>query len=623
MSEEDQTIDVVALPKFDMSSYESNMSAKDVKSLALCHGIPLDLHPIALTKGWTMDQLSNDMIGLLNIGPSVNLFRVFHKVSRKGHWFSFEKIVGKGAGCQIFQETFSRLKGWKKRFFFLDRRAITNAMAWRHHDSDISDFVPEDGFSEQDVQTLAERVIDLRPVPFDLLFQGGLAPTWEFPGFLSHFLFAMVTMSEYLRFPFLSGATIKKGNALTNQDQRVQHTVPPIPVGQAISNKTGHQKEVEVEDPKIVATCERKARAAAKKIEKKKQRGDGGEGSRPKTKRRKTISRKDGLVASEATSSLEPIRTLNPTQPSGALAATPKSREDRSPRMFPHDSSNHYVHNYFDVRHDEETNNLRLGPSGDQSWRALTNVNTKVIQPSLKHEHAHHSPTVKRMATHLRIAPQGANTEASESSRESVFYVPKWSIHRRCRVDTPMWCRELMTNVLERFKNLQAEFGRLAESHAECGDMAEKLVQARLNLEHSSHLYTSSSDRYKAFKSNHEDRTGKLEGSENHNIELSKVNKDQALWIKELEDELDRKDSDLVYAERLNSRGFKREKNLLLNSAKQRWKSLIAYVNSFLLWWNVFFKVMSISIACPNPLTWLSKPGGEKDSARRGPKRIS
>nr|GFB23779.1 hypothetical protein [Tanacetum cinerariifolium] len=174
----------------------------------------------------------------------------FFKVSKQRHWFSFEKRVGKGAGGQIFQETFSGLKGWKNRFFFLDRRAISDAMAWRHHGSDISDSVLEDGFSEQDVQTLAERVIDL-----------------------------LVTMSEYIRCPFLSGATIEKGSALTNQDQRAQHTVPPLSVGQAIPNKTAHQ-EVEVEDPKIVATCERKASATAKKREKKKQGGDGGEGSR-------------------------------------------------------------------------------------------------------------------------------------------------------------------------------------------------------------------------------------------------------------------------------------------------------------------------------------------------------
>nr|GEV03957.1 hypothetical protein [Tanacetum cinerariifolium] len=388
-----------------------------------------------------MDQLLDDMIGL-----------------KQGHWFSFEKIVGKCVGGQIFRETFYGLKGWKKRFFFLDRRAIPDAMAWRHHDSNISDPVLEDGFSEQYVQTLAERVIDVRPVPSGLLFQGGLATTWDFPGFL-------VTMSEYLCFSFQSGATIEKGSSLTNQDQRAQHTVPPLSLGQAIPDKTGHQKEVEVEDPKIVATRERKARAAAKKKEKKKQGGDGGEGSHPKTKRRKNVNHKDGPAASEATSSPELIRTLNPTQPSGA------------------------------------------------------------------------------------------NTEAGESSSGSVFYVSEWSIHRICRVDTPMWCRELMvhlTDIFKRFENLQADFGRLAESHTKCGDMAEKLVQARLDLAHSSHLYTSLSDRYKAFKNDHEGCAGKLKGLENHNRELSQANKDQALRIKELEDTLAKKDSALVYAERIN-----------------------------------------------------------------------
>nr|GEX21587.1 hypothetical protein [Tanacetum cinerariifolium] len=457
MFEEDQTIDIVALPKFDMPSYESSMSAKDVKSFAIRHGIPLDLHPVALTKGWTMDQLSNDTIGL---------------------------------------------------------RAIPDAMAWRHHDSDISDSVSDDDFSEQDVQTLAERVIDLCLVPSGLLFQGGLATTWDFPGFLSRFLFAMVTMSEYLRFPILFGATIKKGRAPTNQDQRAHHTVPPLSVGQAIPDKTGHRKEVE----------------------KKKQGGDGEEGSRPKTKRRKAVARKDEPAAFEATSSSEPIRTLNPIQPSVALAATTESREDRSPRVSPHDSANHSVHNYSDAYHDDETNSLRLGSSNDQSGWALTNVNTEVIQPSPTHQHAYRSPTIERMATLLRTAPPGANTEAGESSRESVFYVPEWSIHRRCCVDTPMWCRELMvhlahpTDVLERFENLQADFGRLAESHAECGDMAGKLVQASLDL----------------------------------------VNKDQALQIKELEDELARKDSALVYDERLNVERAQEKEKLVTQLSKTK-----------------------------------------------------
>ncbi|GJR61054.1 hypothetical protein Tco_1503216 [Tanacetum coccineum] len=84
MSEEDQTVDVMVLPKFDMPFYESTMSAKDVKCLAIRHDIPLDLHPCALIEG--LDNV-----------PSVNLFRVFYKVSKQRHWFSFEKRVCKGA----------------------------------------------------------------------------------------------------------------------------------------------------------------------------------------------------------------------------------------------------------------------------------------------------------------------------------------------------------------------------------------------------------------------------------------------------------------------------------------------------------------------------------------------
>ncbi|GKE55676.1 hypothetical protein Tco_1494861, partial [Tanacetum coccineum] len=254
----------------------------------------------------------------------------------------------------------------------------------------------------------------------------------------------MVTMSEYLRFPFLSGASISKGPILTSQYQIEQHTTSPLPLGQTILEKTNHQKGVEVEDPKIVATRGRKARADTKKREKRRQGGDGGEGSRPATKRRKTIARKDGSVAFEATSSLEPLRTVNPTDPSNAIVETAKSREDRSPRLSPHGSTNH---------------------------------------------------------------------SAGESSRRGALCVPDWSIHRRCRLDTPMWCRELMvhlaplatqeesnplnnvtalerawfslarvdlaqTDIVERFEHLQASFDRLAETHSECKETVGKLVQA-------------------------------------------------------------------------------------------------------------------------------------------------
>ncbi|GJR26251.1 hypothetical protein Tco_1102483 [Tanacetum coccineum] len=187
MSEEDQTADVVVLPKFDMPSYESTMSAKDVN----------------------LDNV-----------PSVNLFRVFYKVSKQRHWFSFEKRVCKGAS-----------------------------------------------------------------------------------------------------------------------------------VDQSIPYKTDHQKEVEVEDPKIVATRERKARVAAKKKGDKKRDGDAGEGSRPKVKRKKVpAARRDGSAASEHVSSPEPIRTVDPTRhdvrnPPSTGVGTAESLEDHSFHIPPHDSANDSVHN--------------------------------------------------------------------------------------------------------------------------------------------------------------------------------------------------------------------------------------------------------------------------------------
>ncbi|GJS75568.1 hypothetical protein Tco_0725449 [Tanacetum coccineum] len=198
---------------------------------------------------------------------------------------------------------------------------------------------------------------------------------------------------------------------------------------------------------------------------------------------------------------------------------------------------------------------------------------------------------------------QRGNVEGGESSRRGPLYVPDWSIHQRCRLDTPMWCRELMvhlappatqeesnalnnatvlkrawfslargalaqTDILERFEHLQADFDRLAETHAECGEMVGKLVQARLDLAYSSHLYTTLSDWYKAVNSEHEGCARKREVLESRNRKLSQVNKDQALRIKELEDELDRKDSALVYVERLSAERAQEKEKLVTQLSK-------------------------------------------------------
>ncbi|GJU01909.1 hypothetical protein Tco_1112247 [Tanacetum coccineum] len=218
--------------KRDMGSYISTMKPSDVKTLTRKYKIPRDLHPVAVSSEWTMDRLTDEYIGLyeqyfefvglrvpfstfllavirhfhvhisqlvplgltrltlfelycrsLNIVPSVTLFRVFYKLSKQGDWFSFEKRAGKDFRGKILNETFSCMKKWKGRFFFIDRRAIPDAMCWRHHDSDISDPAPKDGFDEADVITLTHQPIDIRGIPSGLLFSAGLAITWEFPKF--------------------------------------------------------------------------------------------------------------------------------------------------------------------------------------------------------------------------------------------------------------------------------------------------------------------------------------------------------------------------------------------------------------------------------------------------------
>nr|GEV39290.1 hypothetical protein [Tanacetum cinerariifolium] len=236
-----------------------------------------------------------------------------------------------------------------------------------------------------------------------------------------------------------------------------------------------HHKRVEVKDPKIVATQERKARAAAKKREKRRQGGDGGEGSYPVTKRKKIVARKDGHVSSEATSSSEPLRTINPTDPSGDVVETAESREDRSPYASPHGSANRSVHNYSDTYVDKGGN-----PSA--------------------------SPVATRSASPTRSIQrgnvEGAQEESNALNNATALERAWFSLVRGALAQT---------DILERFKHLQGEFDKLVETHAKCREIVGKLVQARLDLAYGSYLYTTLSERHKAVKNEHEGCVGKLE----------------------------------------------------------------------------------------------------------------
>ncbi|GJY35609.1 hypothetical protein Tco_0420987 [Tanacetum coccineum] len=430
-----------------------------------CHGpkhnaLPINSPPLLFTACKILSRTSlllfalrvfRFIAGCLHIVPSVNLFRVFYKIGKQGDWFTFEKRVGPGSGGKILNETFSSLKGWKKRFFFLDQRAIPQAMAWRHHDSDIHDPLPTDGFHASDVVTLTNQSIDIRPVPSGLLFHAGLATTWEFSGFLPVFKDTegnVVTMSEYLRFPFLDGATIEQGDALSARDAITQRTTGPLPVNQSLPEKTARLKEVEISDPKIVAIRERKARAAAKNFDE-----SGGHGETIETH-----------PADETRLTETPVPARNPKKTA--------------------------------------VQDLIL-----------------VVRSNLAGDHA----------------------DGAESSRPGQWH---------------------QLYALLRFEALYDAHLALKER---CEDVTRQLVSTQTDFTHVSNLYNTFSNRYQQVRGEHVGCAEKLIDAERERDELRAVNADQASHIKEFEAELARKDSALVFSDRVSNERAVENERLMSN----------------------------------------------------------
>ncbi|GKE46128.1 hypothetical protein Tco_1477386, partial [Tanacetum coccineum] len=176
MAEESGSVNANVGVKFDMPNHECKITAKDVTNLVRKYNIPLDLHPCAPTEGWMMNQLLDDHIGL---------YEQFFKFSGLRVPFStFFLGVTRHPSTYLSTGAFSvESLEWKDRFLFIDRRAIPNPVVWRHHDYDVYDAFPDNDFSLQDVRSLSERIIDLRPVLADYSLPVGLLPPGTFSAF--------------------------------------------------------------------------------------------------------------------------------------------------------------------------------------------------------------------------------------------------------------------------------------------------------------------------------------------------------------------------------------------------------------------------------------------------------
>ncbi|GJT67622.1 gypsy type transposase [Tanacetum coccineum] len=560
--------------------------AKDLKDLSFKINIPLDLHPVALTAEWAMDKLTDDFIGLYEQYFEFSGVRVSFSTLLLVVLDHFRMHISQGlvylredgwSHGKILNETFSGLKGWKKRFFFLDRRVIPQAMAWRHHDSNIHDPLPTDGLRTSDVATLNNQSIDIRLVPSGLLFHAGLATTWEFSGFLPVFKDTKGNSNDPLLFKYgPSTFSCWRGDALSARDPITQRTTGPLPVNQSLPEKTARLKEVEIFDPKIIAIRERKARAAAKKQAEKKRAADGEGGSKGKTKRRKvSVVRAEEEDSTEEASSASPLPTMAPN-PSFLLkdvddAGTAESREDEHVSVPRHDSANTSIHNYA-ADHDERFDELTESPV-----------------PARNPE----KTAVQDLVPVVRSNLAGDHADGAESSRPGSVYVPEWTIHRRSRVDTPEECRELLTHLappavreeMNAYDNNTAmerawfsiargamaqtdallRFEALYDAHLalkeRCEDVTRQLVSTRTDFTHVSNLYNTLSNRYQQVRGEHAGCAEKLINAERERDELRAVNADQVSQIKELEAELARKDSALVFSDRVsNERAVENER---------------------------------------------------------------
>ncbi|GJW93798.1 hypothetical protein Tco_0173470 [Tanacetum coccineum] len=178
------------MPKFDMHIYTSELTAKELKEAVTEYCILKDLHPHLPLLDLTMEKLPSKYnriyVEQLEQGglriPFSTFFLVVIRhfgvhVSQlvpvgQGHWFSFESKIGDRAK-KCFKEVTSSLKGWKKKFFLIDRRAVPEAMPWRHINTSVRDDFP-DHYNKADTKRLAEIIMPLRPPLRHLLYMCGL-----------------------------------------------------------------------------------------------------------------------------------------------------------------------------------------------------------------------------------------------------------------------------------------------------------------------------------------------------------------------------------------------------------------------------------------------------------------
>nr|GEV49156.1 hypothetical protein [Tanacetum cinerariifolium] len=247
---------VVVFPKFDMHVYTSELTTSELKAVVVDYFIPMDLHPRLPPPGMTMDRLPSWYIGLyveqLEQGGLRVPFSSFFLVVIKHSGVHVSQLVPMGVNRnktgrgtrKCFKEVTTSFKGWKRKNFLIDRRAIPDVMHWRHGDTDLYDDFPTN-FNQDDVECLSEFSVPLWPPSRHLLYVCGLTTACWHPG-LSYSIKDqdknVISMDTFLKLLTWTGTIVSKGDPIPEDQRPKPRVTPSLLEGSNIPNLTAFQR---------------------------------------------------------------------------------------------------------------------------------------------------------------------------------------------------------------------------------------------------------------------------------------------------------------------------------------------------------------------------------------------
>ncbi|GJY53696.1 hypothetical protein Tco_0445360, partial [Tanacetum coccineum] len=499
-----ETFTAVVPAKFDMHVYRSELTSDELKKIVVEHCIPSDLRPCLPHPDMTMNKLSAKVIRFevrcrsLNISPTVSLFRVFYKLCKQGHWFSFEnKIDGRAKKC--FKEVTTSLKGWKKKFFIIDRRAIPDVMPWRHGDTNLRDDFSTN-YNVNDASCLSEFIILLRPTPCHLLYECGLTTACRHPELAYNIKYKdgnVIDMDAFLKLPKWTGTFVSKGDPIPENQRPKLRTTPPLPVNANIPEKTVFQKNLEKPNLNIIAAREKSeqkslARAAAKRAASRKKRkvcknqediGSGTEETLSPTPLRQAALAitKEPVIPTVANVPKEPLE-INREVVNLSRDTSPALAHRVSPSPKQHDTREHATsdtHSFHSSHHqdaDESTLVLRYMPNWDL-WNDLRVCTFRAC---------------KELVSHL-------TTPAKDE-----FLGDLWN-HNDVNVTELGDLRSSLQREKQANADLSNEFALLDSAHAGCSDREKEFMDRLKDME-------KDRDEWRQIASDQVERIRSLEG---------------------------------------------------------------------------------------------------------------